>query len=448
MDLEYVESFLKKIVDKAVDYGFEEAQAAYSADSSMAIEILFGEVSSFENSSGRGISFKAKMNGQMGRAHTTEFTDEAIEFLLKSASDNCKVLDDEDPDFIYCDPEHSELIYKPVNEAYDKNTYNRFVDLGLSLEKNLLASSDKIEAVDYLRVSCSKGPDIMVNSKGLRVLKDSDILSIVAGCRAVSGEVVKSGGDFWYGKDIDLFDEKDFIDRLTSKLLPKLEAKSIKSGAYETIIENEAFISLFGSFVSNFSAYSMQKGLSLLNGRVGEKIASDCFTFSEYPMYEKAYNKVPFDGEGVLTMDKDIIKDGVFTTALYNLKSAFKDGCKSTGNGFGGTSITNVVVKEGKRSVDEIAKDIGEGLLITDVSGLHAGLNPISGDFSLLSEGYLIKDGKVADSVEQITIAGNFYDIMLNVKELANDTRSLPGANGEFFSPSVYVGKIDVSGEN
>ena len=192
----------------------------------------------------------------------------------------------------------------------------------------------------------------------------------------------------------------------------------------------------------------MQKGLSLLNGRVGEKIASDCFNFSEYPMYEKAYNKVPFDGEGVLTMDKDIIKDGVFTTALYNLKSAYKEGCKSTGNGFGGTSVTNVVIKAGNRSVDEIAKDIGEGLFITDVSGLHAGLNPISGDFSLLSEGYLIKDGKVADSVEQITIAGNFYDIMLNVKEIANDTRSLPNSNGEFFSPSVYVGQINVSGEN
>jgi PmbA protein len=448
MDLEFAESFLRKIVDRAIEYGFEEAQAAYSADASMAVEILMGEVSSFENSSGRGISFKGKLYGQMGRSHTTEFTDEAIEFLISSAADNCKVLDDEDPDFIYCDPENSELIYCPVNEAYEKNTYNRFVELGLSLEKNLLSYSDKIKAVDYLRISCSKGPDLMVNSKGLRVFKDSDIISIIAGCRAESGDVVKSGSELWYGNDIDLFDEKSFIERLASRLLPKLEARSVKSGSYETIIENEAFISLYGSFISNFSAYAMQKGLSLLKGRVGDKIASDCFTLSEIPMYEKAVNKVPFDAEGVLTYDKDIISEGVFKTALYNLKSAYKDGCKSTGNGFGGTSVTNAVVKEGKRSVDEIAEEIGEGLLITDLSGLHAGLNPISGDFSLLSEGFLIKDGKVADSVEQITIAGNFYDIMLNVKETANDTRALPWANGEFFSPSVWIGKIDVSGED
>ena len=93
---------------------------------------------------------------------------------------------------------------------------------------------------------------------------------------------------------------------------------------YETIIENEAFISLYGSFISNFSAYAMQKGLSLLKGRVGDKIASDCFTLSEIPMYEKAVNKVPFDAEGVLTYDKDIISEGVFKTALYNLKSAYK----------------------------------------------------------------------------------------------------------------------------
>lgn len=447
MDLNFAESILHKIVDSATEYGFEEAQAVYSSDRSMAVEILFGEVSSFENSTEQGFSFKGKLNGQMGRSHTTEFTDEAIGFLIESAADSCKVLDDEDPDFIYCDPDHKELIYCPENAAYEKNTYQKFVDLGLKLEKNLLASSDKIAAVDYLRISCSKGPEIMVNSKGLRALKDSDIVSVVAGCRAVSGEIVKSGGDFWYGKDIDLFEEEAFIEELTSKLLPKLEARSVKSGSYETIIENEAFISLFGSFTSNFSAYSMQKGLSLLKGRVGEKIASDCFTYSEYPMYEKAMNKFPFDAEGVLTYDKDIIKNGVFETALYNLKSAYKDGCKSTGNGFGGTSVTNVVVKEGKRSKEEIAEEIGEGLLITDVSGLHAGLNPISGDFSLLSEGFLIKDGKIADPVEQITIAGNFYDMILNVKEVANDTKALPGPNGEFFSPSVWIGKIDVSGE-
>ena len=448
MDLDFAESTLRKIVDKAIEYGFEEAQAAYSADTSMAVEILFGEVSSFENSVGRGISFKGKLYGQMGRSHTTEFTDEAIDFLISSAADNCKVLDDEDPDFIYCDPDNSELIYCPVNEAYEKNTYNRLVETGLSLEKNLLAYSDKIKAVDYLRISCSKGPDIMINSKGLRVFKDSDIISIISGCRAEDGEIVKSGSEFWYGKDIDLFDKKKFIESLASQLLPKLKAKSISSGSYETIIENEAFISLYGSFVSNFSAYAMQKGLSLLKGRVGEKIASDCFSLTEIPMYEKAVNKVPFDAEGVLTYEKDIISEGIFKTALYNLKSAYKEGRKSTGNGFGGTALTNVVIKEGKRNVEEIAKDIGEGLIITDVSGLHAGLNPVSGDFSLLSEGFLIKEGKKADPVEQITIAGNFYDMMLNVKEIANDTKALPGSNGEFFSPSIYIGKIDVSGED
>ena len=101
------------------------------------------------------------------------------------------MLDDEDPDFIYCDPDNSELIYCPVNEAYEKNTYNRLVETGLSLEKNLLAYSDKIKAVDYLRISCSKGPDIMINSKGLRVFKDSDIISIIAGCRAEEGDIVK-----------------------------------------------------------------------------------------------------------------------------------------------------------------------------------------------------------------------------------------------------------------
>ena len=98
-------------------------------------------------------------------------------------------------------------------------------------------------------------------------------------------------------------------------------------------------------------------------------------------------------------------------------------------------------------SKSELLKTVENGIIINDVAGLHAGANIISGDFSLSAEGFLIENGEITKPVEQITVAGNFYDILKNVKALANDTKfSMPSGMGVFGSPSVFVGKMSVSG--
>ena len=165
-------------------------------------------------------------------------------------------------------------------------------------------------------------------------------------------------------------------------------------------------------------------------------------------MYEKALTKIPFDTEGVLTYNKSIIEKGIFKTALYNLKTANKEGRKSTGNGFGGSiGVSNLVVTPGELDLDGLMNKVGNGLIITDVSGLHAGVNPISGDFSLLSEGFLITEGKRGRPVEQITISGNFYDLMMKITDVGNDMINIPGSRGEFFCPSVIIKDISIAGE-
>jgi PmbA protein len=192
--------------------------------------------------------------------------------------------------------------------------------------------------------------------------------------------------------------------------------------------------------------------LSLLAGREGEKIASDKLTLEEIPMFEKALTKIPFDDEGVLTTQKAIIDNGVFATALYDLKSANKAGIESTGNGFrAGSTIsempTNLVVRAGEKNLDELMGEAGDGIMLTDLSGLHAGVNAISGDFSLLCEGYLIENSKKGRPVEQITVAGNFYEIIKNIICVGNDIINIPAGEGEFFTPSVLVSQIAVSGD-
>lgn len=453
MDIKTAEKLMEKLVKAGMEYGFEECEASFASESSMSIDILNGEVSSYENSATSSLSFRGLKNGQMGYCSTNIMEDSSIEFLLKSAMENCEVLNDEDPQFIYCDENNKDLYYSQLSEGYEKNTYMRFEETGLKLEKAILALDSRIDAVDFLTISCSTGPYLIINSKGLHSYRDSDGISIMASARATDSDgSVKSGGHYWIGKDIDDFDMDKFLKKFKENLIGKMGAKSCKPGNYKTVLKNEAFMQFFTVFFGNFMATTMQRGLSLLADKEGQTIASDIFTVKEIPMYDNALTKIPFDDEGVLTTEKAIIDKGVFATALYNLKSANKAGRQSTGNGFrNGSAVsempTNLVVEPGDKSFDELLAEVGEGILLTDLSGLHAGVNAISGDFSLLCEGYLIENGKQGRPVEQITVAGNFYEVIKSIKSIGNDIINVPSGEGEFFTPSVYIESLAISGD-
>ena len=454
MDIKTAEKFMEKLVKAGMEYGFEECEASFGTDTSMSIDILNGEVSSYENSATSSLSFRGLKNGQMGYCSTNILDDSSIEYLLKSAMENCEVLNDEDPQFIYCDENNKNLYFSQVTDAYEKNTYKSFSETGLKLEKAILALDERIDAVDFLTISCSTGPYLIINSKGLHSYRDTDGISIVASARATDADgSVKSGGHYWIGKDIDDFDQEKFLVKFKDNLIGKMGAKSCKSGNYKTVLKCEAFQQFFMVFFGNFLATTMQRGLSLLADKEGEVIASDVLTVKEIPMYDKALTKIPFDDEGVLTTEKAIIDKGVFATALYDLKSANKAGRQSTGNGFrAGSAVsempTNLIVEPGEKTFEGLLEEAGEGIILTDLSGLHAGVNPISGDFSLLCEGYLIENGKKGRPVEQITVAGNFYEVIKAIKSVGNDRINLPSGEGEFFTPSVLIESLAISGED
>lgn len=453
MDIKSAEKFMEKLVKAGMEYGFEECEASYATESSMSIDILNGEVSSYENSATSSLSFRGLKNGQMGYCSTNILEDSSIDFLLKSAMENCEVLNDEDPQFIYCDDNNKDLYFSQVTDAYSKNTYKSFSELGLKIEKAILALDSRIDAVDYLTISCSTGPYLIINSKGLHSYRDTDGISLMASARATDSDgSVKSGVHYWIGKDIDDFDLDKFLAKFKENLIGKMGAKSCKPGNYKAVLKSEAFQQFFMVFFGNFLATTMQRGLSLLADKEGETIASSVFTVKEEPMYDKALTKIPFDDEGVLTTAKSIIDKGVFATALYDLKSANKAGKTSTGNGFrSGSAVsempTNLIVEPGEKSFEELLEEVGEGIILTDLSGLHAGVNPISGDFSLLCEGYLIENGKKGRPVEQITVAGNFYEVIKSIKSVGNDIINLPSGEGEFFTPSVYIESLAISGD-
>jgi PmbA protein len=183
-------------------------------------------------------------------------------------------------------------------------------------------------------------------------------------------------------------------------------------------------------------------------GKLNQPVASKKVTILETPL-----NKTPFftyfDDEGVATYNKTVVKKGVLETYFYNLTTAKKDGVTTTGNGYRGggkvgVAFSNIVLKAGKKTLEQLFEVVEDGVYITELMGVHAGLNPQSGDFSLQANGFMIENGKRTTPLTLITVAGNLVELFMNIKEVGSDNKLLLSS---YNVPSVIVKKLAVSGK-
>ena len=203
-------------------------------------------------------------------------------------------------------------------------------------------------------------------------------------------------------------------------------------------------ISLLNAFTSMFSSEAALRNMTLLKGKEGQKIASDLITLVDDPLYEKGVFQHSFDNQGVACYKKNLIDNGVFQTLLYDLKTAKMFNTKPTGNSFGGINPTNLCLECGSTSLEDMASTIKDGLLITSLQGLHAGLNPVSGDFSAQASGFRIEQGKITYPVSLIVVSGNFLKLLQDVVIVGND--EFISYNG-LSAPSIKIRELSISGK-
>lgn len=443
-------SFKEKLFTKAKSYGFSECEIFYYFSKNTSISIFKGELEKFQNNSSCGISFRGIFNGKMGYSYTECISNKSIDRLVNQAMQNAQIITSKDQEFIYeGSPEYPNI--KNFYQNIENVTTDDMLKKCLEMEGTVLAYSSLITSCNSCSITKTSTETFISNTKGLNLTdKSNTIISYISAIAKDRGQL-KTFSDFNISFDFNNFDHIEFAKSVAKGATSYLGATTIKSGSYNTVIENRCFADLLEGFSSNFYAENVQKGFSLLKGKLGEKIASPKITIIDAPLLEKAYCSSTFDSEGVACFNKEVIKNGVLKTYLYNLKSANNDNVKSTGNGFKSsykattsTSTTNFYIESSDTSLTEVLNKAVNGVFITNLSGLHSGINSISGDFSLLAEGFNIKDGKLDTPLEQITIAGNFYDILKNIQLISNDLKFNSSSIG---SPSIFVGKLSISGD-
>lgn len=444
--------YISKLFDAAKAAGFEACECCYTTGEDMEISVFGGEIDEYSLSNSIALGLRGLYNGHMGYASTRVLDDASIDWLVESAKSSAELVDNDDKEFLFAGSE-SYAEVKAFSQSIDDMTAREKIDAALNMEKQTLECDERIKRVSGCAVMSSSSSVRMVNTLGLDVSFRSN------GLGAYVSPIAEQDGDTSNASSIKFVRGKDELDtgaiarEGVGEALAMLGAKPCASGAYKVLLRHDVMAGMLSTFDGMFSADNAQHGLSLLKDREGDKIAADIVTIIDDPLLESGMSSQPFDDEGVATYTKAVVENGVLNTLLHNLKTANKQGVKTTGNaargsvgGSMGVSPSNFFIKPGERSLDELIAEVGEGIMITDIMGMHSGANPVSGDFSLGASGFMIDGGKLGRPVKSITVAGNFFKLLNDVRALGSDLWfGMPGMSC-CGAPSAIIESLSVAG--
>lgn len=433
--------------------GFTDMEVYYQSNREVNIKVFKGEIDTYSIATDGGLAFRGRYAGKMGYGYTELIDLSALDGLLEGAKASAQAIDSEETEPLYEGPFAYETAHL-YHETVEQITPEALISFLQEVEAECFRLDSRVTLVPYCMAEIFSFERMIANTTGLNQSEKGNLGALILNAVVRQENDTKSSFKFWLMPTLESLDPKAAAKEVVAEALSFLGAEPAVSGNYPVLLRHTAAANLLGSFASVFFASNVQKGRSLLKGRVGEQIASPILTLVDDPFRPLGLASRSFDSEGVPSRRLNLVENGQLTTLLHNLKSAEVDGVASTGHGHktsykGAVAIapSNLYVQPGTPSLEEMVAEVEEGVLITDLQGLHSGANPVSGDFSLAANGYLIKSGKIDRPVNQITVAGNFFTLLQEIEVVGSDLAFRPPMGGYVGSPSLRIKSLAVTGK-
>lgn len=438
------------VAQAAGKLGIADFELYYSCGESTEVEGFGHEISGFTSSMEGGVSLRCAINGKMGYASTQKLSVDEAASLVRRAAENAATLESEEP-----------ALFVEGGQVYEDHPAPSYpLPDAAELTRKVLELQDKLLDADPMVLPNSQSyaasgieTVAIFNSRGLDVSVSAGMASFTVAPIVGNGQEMSNDYEFKLG-DPRSIDFDGLITKAVTNAKNKLGGGVPDTGAMPVVFSPEAMRALLSTFSSAFSSEMAQKGLSALRDKEGQMVAGTNVTIVDDPFFEGIAMPMPFDAEGSPTSKKNVIENGKLMTLLYNLQTAAKAGKTTTGNAAKGGYASKVGVRPfvmylapGELSEDELLERAGNGVYINMLGGLHAGANPISGDFSLQSGGFLIEDGKKTAPVKSFTVAGNFFTMLTQITGIASNLEPPRGGSTGFTSPSVLVEGLTVAGK-
>ena len=438
--------FRESVLKIALELGCDAAETVFVEGDSFRVGILAQEIDTYSVSRQFGIGLRVQVAGRNGYAYTEKLEDP--ESLCRRALDNARVIGSSD-DHPMQGPQTYATVPASENPVCEMSEREK-IELALKAERQALAADPHVERVAHNMLATGRSTVHITNTLGLDARRSNQFSYSYLAPILRDGDEIHDGLAFRTGRD--MLDTASMAEEAVREGLVQFGAAPVDSGTYRVLFRNTTAVDFFEAFLPMFSADNAQKGLSPLAGREGEEIASAAVTIYDDPLH--SINPRVFDDEGTPSIAKTVVENGVFRTLLHNLKTAKKAGCSSTSNANRpsvaspvGIAPSNFYLAPGQEDFDALKKRLNNGLIITDVSGLHAGVNAVTGDFSLLSRGFLVENGEIVRPVDQITIAGSFLKLLKDIEAVGSDLKFTMPSSTMVGMPSILVSGLMVAGK-
>lgn len=439
------------VVSRAMKSGATAAEGVVREGSEFSTLVRLGEVETLKEAGSRAVGLRVFLGKRAASTYSSDFSREGIERLVKGALDLAKVTS-EDP---YAGlPEPSQLGSVPADlKLYYEDVYSlppeQRIDYARRAEVAALSFDPRIKNSDGGAFDASIGSRVLANSLGFvgQYRGSRCSVSSMPIAQAESGAMQR---DYWYSsaRTLTRLDSPEAVGREAARrTLRRLGARKIASTNVPVVFDFDSARSLLDAIFDALNGDAIYRQSSFLEGKLGEKIASENVTLVDDSTIPGGFASSPFDGEGVPSRRTVVIEKGVLKSYLLNTYTARKLGLQTTGNaarglaGNPGIGHGNFFLQQGTRSAQQIIADIKQGLYVVDLMGF--GVNLVTGDYSRGATGLWIENGELTYPVEEITVAGNLKEMLNNIVEIGNDLEF----RSSIACPTLRIDGMTIAGE-
>lgn len=427
----------------------EEVEVAVGRGTRTSVRVHGGDVESFTSATSHGIGVRIIVDHREGFAHAGSHALDVVDEVLDEARDNATFAT---PD------EHVGLVEPDGIEAVPVDHWNdaivAYPDADkiartVELERRVLGGDPRMRSVRTAVWSDSAAEMALASSAGLALASRGTSCSMSVSGIAGEGADTATGAGVDAARSPDDLDDDRVVTDAVQRATELLGGRPAPSQRVTLLLEPRLAATLLGIVAGTLTGDAVLKGRSPFAERMGEEIASPLLTLADDPTDQRSIAADSHDGEGLATRRNALVERGVLSGFLFDGTTGRRAGRASTASAVRGSrslpspGVQVMVVEPGEGSYDELLAGIDHGFALRTMNGLHSGVNPVSGDFSVGAEGRMIRGGALAEPVREVTIAGSLQRMLLDIAAVGGDLTWLPGGTGV---PSLVLADISLGG--
>jgi PmbA protein len=436
-----LEHIVSESLRLARERGASQAEADVSLQKGLTTTVRLGEVETVEYQRDRGMGITVYFGKRKGSASTADLSAKAVAETVEKACDIARYTAEDDCAGL-ADPQELARDIPDLDLDHPwEIAPEQAVELARACEAAGRAVDSRITNSEGASVGSHRGVRVYGNSHGFLAGFPSTSHSVSCVLLAQVGEDMQR--DYWYSSARDARDLEaaESIGRKAGeRAVTRLGARRLATQKARVLYAPEVARGLIGHFLGAVRGSSQYRKSSFLLGAAGQQVFPEFIALRERPHIRKALGSSPFDAEGVSTRDRDLVQDGRLQGYILGSYSARKLGLRTTGNA-GGTHNLLVETRDGGVPIDDLMKQLGTGLLVTELMG--QGVNGVTGDYSRGASGFWVENGVVSYPVHEITIAGNLKDMYRDIIAIGSDV----DVRGGVRVGSILIGEMTIAGE-